>query len=146
MRTSVLILLFAVGSGANAQDFKRGSDLSFEYPPTPTPTISGGRVRGYAYPAHPSPMLAVLATASRLSFYPTLSFNVAVEAETSIDGVPYRLFFPRIPPREAPYVFAVARSPSRTDRAYFEIPREGYTEFARLFLSFLNGHSLDPRQ
>jgi hypothetical protein len=88
-------------------------------------------------------MLAVLATASRLSLYPALSFSVAVEGETTIDGVSYRLFFPRVPPREAPYVFAAAPATSPAQRIYFDIPRERYTEFASLFRHALNEHRDD---
>jgi hypothetical protein len=136
VRTSVYLFLFSFASVAHAQDLKRGSELIFEYPAERA--VSGGSVRSYLYPANQPQMLTALAAARHLSLYPALSFAVAVEAETTIDGTSYRLFFPRVPQREAPYVFAVAPATSPMDRIYFEIPRERCIEFASLFRDILN--------
>ncbi len=144
MKISVFLFLFFAASVAHAQNFKRGSEFTFEYPAVRT--VSGGCTRSYSYPARQPQMIAVLAEATRMSLYPALSFAVAVEAETSIDGISYRLLFPRIPQREAPYVFAVTSTTSPANRVYFEIPRERYAEFSRLFAHVLNEHAVDSRQ
>jgi len=144
VRTHALLLLLGLlGPAAFAQDFTRAAGLRFEDPAART---RSGRGWSYSIPAYPAPMLAVLATATHLRQYPPLAFAVAMEGQTRIRGVTYRLFFPRVPPRQAPYVFAVARADLPADRTYFEIPRERYPEFARLYLDFLNELAFDFRQ
>lgn len=91
-------------------------------------------------------MLAVLATTNRLDLYQPVAFAVSAEGAVTIDGISYRLLFPRVPPREAPYVFAATPYDSVGEPAYFEISRGHYSAFSRLFARIINDHPFDLLQ
>ena len=123
-------------SVARGQDFQRGSYLSFEYPAGRF--VGTGFTLRYSQPLEPKPLFTALSAAQRLSKPPTFPIAFIAEASLNIDEHHYRVFFPSLPTRDTLYVFAVAPIMSPTQRTYFQIPRERYSDFEAAFRGFLD--------